>query len=237
MIAGIRCNPYFTKLEIIELCNQLNVSMYDADCKKWIHPLNTEKILSTVRVIWSSTVGINEVKSRVEFFSAEPKKHAVVVCGFGVTDIDEYKLETSTIEDVKDLIESVIVYPPHDNLEVVNFRKNVTVFSKILEWNRRHSVLGDLQTAFYRIKNPDDREKVRQRVYQYLSNETDKLTGVSDKKIVDHLNTDLVSSFRECVESAKTVGIDNAADATGFDRFEVAFILSKVGYDVNSEHA
>ncbi len=95
----------------------------------------------------------------------------------------------------------------------------------------RESILGKLQTCFYRIKQIDDRQKVQSLVYAYISGALRTLPQTVPY-IDKILETPLCTKFIQAVQYAKTSNPDVAAQKFGIDRFELAFVLVRSGYSV-----
>ena len=90
----------------------------------------------------------------------------------------------------------------------------------------RDSLLKKLQTSFYRIKDPEERARVQDAVYQHLIGR--RLRYEVPSFILNIMTSDLTARFRQAIKSAIQSGdVDLAAEEYSIDRFEIAFVLAK----------
>lgn len=107
--------------------------------------------------------------------------------------------------------------------------KTVNLARDILLDKNRGSVLQKLQNAFYRIKDKDARSQVQKATYAYLTGKRGYSAVSEFAFITSILDTPLVTKFRLAVkEAARSGDPDEAAAKFQIDRFEIAFVLSKM---------
>lgn len=101
---------------------------------------------------------------------------------------------------------------------------------EILTKNNRDSLLQKLQSNIYRIRDAVEREIIQKKVYAYLGGEVKTLPRISYPFVANLITSDLAVRLRNAVKEARSShNIDKAAENANLDRFEVAYILSKVG--------
>lgn len=110
--------------------------------------------------------------------------------------------------------------------------RKLNLAQSIAETINKESLLGKLQSSFYRIKSVDERDRVQKQVYAYLTGKV-KRKPYSGLVFIDNiLDTDLCQKVILAVEFAKKAGPDAAAEKFGIDRFEIAYVLRKDGFEL-----
>ena len=108
---------------------------------------------------------------------------------------------------------------------------------KIMQSINKESLLGKLQTAFYRIRQVDERQRTQSLVYSYLSGGVKRRPSIQEFPFIDNiLRSDLCTRFVSAISMAKKVGADKASDLVGIDRFEIAYVLKRSGYEIDGNN-
>ena len=105
---------------------------------------------------------------------------------------------------------------------------------EIMKGINKESLLGKLQTSFYRIKQVDDRQRMAALVYAYLSGSIKRRPMLNIPYLDKLLQTELCDRFVKAISDAKQTGPDAAAERHGIDRFEIAYILKRSGYEFDN---
>ena len=167
----------------------------------------------------------------------KPQHHAILLnlskstlTELGVP-IHGYGQEPLTTQDFIDLLSSPAIRTP---LEEQRLTKKQDLAQQVMQSINKESMLGKLQTSFYRIKQVDERQKIQSLVYAFLSGAIKKLPDLSNQPYLENqLSSDLCKRFRGAIKEAKTIGVDFAAAKHGIDRFEIAYCLKRGGHDVS----
>lgn len=98
------------------------------------------------------------------------------------------------------------------------------ILTDIIEAGSLHLI----QPLFYVIKDKDERKRVQDSVYLYLSGTQSRIGRAGEwSGIVEKLASDKIQRLRSACIFAKTRGIDAAVERFTVDRFEVNYVLSK----------
>lgn len=135
----------------------------------------------------------------------------------------------------RDLVALFGSTPTHSQNKMLTLKENLA--EQIMQSINKESLLGKLQTSFYRIRQVDERQKVQSLVYAYLNGSIRRKPNVEEFPfIVKIMKSDLCARFVSAVSMAKKIGADRASDAFGIDRFEIAYVLKRGGFDVDGDN-
>lgn len=107
---------------------------------------------------------------------------------------------------------------------------------QIMQSINKESLLGKLQTSFYRIKQVDERQRMQSLVFAYLSGSIKRRPFLDIPYIDKLLNSDLCGRFVTAIAFAKKAGPDKSAEEFGIDRFEIAYVLKRSGYSLDGDN-
>ena len=165
------------------------------------------------------------------------KRHSkfLIFCHASLSELYEYDIpvyldgdSSFSHLDLRVAMEEVVSRKPHTS----DFKKLRDMSKATLKEVSRDSLLQKLQSAFYRIRDHEERQRVQRIVYAYLGGK--RLDKDLPSFILENLKLELTSRFREAVkDSVMTGNVDEASQKFRIDRFEIAFVLAKSHPKIN----
>lgn len=238
MIVDLLAVPQVSLLEARFLCESLGIRIGHLTSKPPFFHTYRPKIQSyfgPLRVVYVSGVDVfnqyadslnRKTVHHLILLNAAPsvfKEVGIPMYGDGVNPLTKQTL-LATLEKV-----------PTDEFDSIE--KKCDLAQDVMKRINKESMLGKLQTNFYRIKQVEDRHNIQSSVYAYLVGSI-KRRPITDFPALDFLlKSDLCKKFIEAVSYAKKSGPDKASERFGIDRFEIAFVLKRGGYDVDERMA
>jgi hypothetical protein len=233
MIAAINYIPGVTAIELIMLFNSLNISCILDTGTSIVHkrrfPASTPNKLLRVLVLSSPS----SLSRYWKYLVGTPTR--TMVCFIGSKNLyEEYCIEeldssyipissssvTSLIRSIIDIKIAVVEKP----------RRSVDTVTSVMQSNYRESLVQELHGAFYLIKDKELRNKLRHDTMLYLAGGLKEPPNTADhKKVHSIMQSGLVKKLRKAIkDSIKCNDIDKAAMDNGIDRFDIAYVRSKI---------
>lgn len=139
-------------------------------------------------------------------------------------DIYEEGLKPFSLADLKKLLlgyQSLVEFEPT--------KRSRMLAHDILVEKNKGSLLQKLQNSFYRIRDPDERRIAQQKIYSYLAGNKGSKPDSGFEFLDNIVRTDFAIRFRKAVQVARRLDDpDEASRQFSIDRFEIAFVLSKL---------
>jgi hypothetical protein len=103
---------------------------------------------------------------------------------------------------------------------------------EIFDSVNRGSLLSKLQSSIYRVQDKMDRSKAQMFCYAYLSGSVKKVPSTGYTYLDNILKSPLATVFCKATREVKSGSdLDTVAKKYDVDRFEIAYILKRTGYE------
>lgn len=233
MIHSITGVPQLSLLEAKLLCHSIGVDLGYLSLKPpYFTPYRSERQIyfGPLRVMYIQ--GIEVFNQFADSMHEKVSQHLVLLnAAKSLLEEVEIGIHKDGIKPflAEDLLAKMQSKPTFDGVTFLSKKKDIA--SGIMKSINKESMLGKLQTTFYRIKQVDERHRIQGQVYAYLVGSI-KRAPVTDFPALDLLlNSSLCSKFVQAVSFAKREGSDKASEVFDIDRFELAFVLKRGGHD------
>jgi hypothetical protein len=234
--------PGISFIETLEILQRLNLS-YNAVSNE-VFTFKSSKELPFKLVVFRSLSSFIFKKSKLE--TTDYKVVAIVIDNIEVlknTNLLLQGYESNTFVTFADAeILKLVESNCRNKQSVFEFIKRPTpsIFAKLINKYNADSVVQEIQTSFYRIKNVDTRAVVSNAVKELILSKTtykkcfEKCNKVCNEKemlaVFQHLKTPetkkLIAAIKE-VDSIKNVRLEKIARSYNISPFDIRYFLSK----------
>ena len=232
MIVDILGVPQLSLLEARVLCEYLGLKIGHLTRKLpyfVAYRPSRPSYFGPLRLVYINDIDI--FNQYVDTLYRKPQQHVVLV-NVAKSTLEELGVKIHsegekpfTFEDLRSCLYQAPVSTP-----ALFLARKTDIAKQVMQGINKESLLGKLQTTFYRIKQVEDRQAIKNVVYAYLGGSIKKMPA-TDVPILDKiLATDLCKKFILAVAFAKKEGPDSSAEKFGIDRFELAFVLKVTGH-------
>lgn len=232
MIVSMRGYPVSSLLDVRIVCETMGVPLGNVRkvTPKFQRFLPSRRLyFGPLRVIYTSDFAF--LADYVEHLETSKKYRYFIVVSGAPSALQEQGIEISKFPfSNRTLLHALLSNKTSTFDRLLAEPRNLAkeIFDKV----NRDSLLSKLQSSIYRVTDKVERDRAQTICYAYLASLVKRRPDSGFEFLNNILDSDLATLFCKATKEVKTgQNIDVVAEKFGLDRFEIAYILKRTGYD------